>query len=384
MKHQHIMITGAMVATLLLAGCGGRDSSVDEDAVALAVRAQAAEAREFELRLAVQGAVECRVLANVSARVAGTLDAIFVEEGDVVVAGETVLFQIDPERLEQAVVIAEQNLEVLKASLQVAQASARMTQAQSDKAFLDYARYERLHEQKRVSDNEFETQAVRNAQAQASVEVAEANIALAERQVAQAESSLVIARKNLSDARVLAPISGVVSSRLAEPGEFMAAGQVVLRIEDLSTKEVVAFLPAAYHAQVQVGETAFRLMMNGKEAGRHLVTLKSPTVDPVLRTFEIKGAVGDDYDEVVPGNMAELTLVFASHENIGVPSEAVVFRGGKHLVFVVESGKSVARVIEKGLSNDGWTEVLSGLTSGDVVVYEGQAQLVDDVLVNVL
>lgn len=384
MNYQNITIIGLMTASLFLAGCGGGEADVAEEANALAVRAQAVEKREFERRLTVQGAVECRVFANVSARVAGTLDAIFVEEGDAVVAGETVLFQIDPKRLEQSVVIAEQNCEVLRASLQVAQASARMTQAESEKAFLDYDRYQRLYEQKRVSDNEFETQAVRKTQAEAAVEVAQANVALVERQVAQAESSLVIAQKNLSDARVLSPITGVVSSRQAEPGEYMTVGRVVLRIDDLATKQAVAFLPAAYHTQVSIGKTGFRLLMNGQDAGRHVVTLKAPTVDPHLRTFEIKGAVVEDHDEVVPGNMAELTLVFETQEGVGVPSEAVLFRGGEHLVFVVESGQAVARKIEKGLSNDGWTEVLTGLEGGELVIYEGQAQLVDGKPVNVL
>lgn len=379
---QMIMLATAVAAAAV--GCGRQEAGEAATRVAISVRTQAAESRTFERRLTVQGAVECKVVADVAARIAGNIDRIAVDEGDRVEAGKTVLFQIDPTSLEKAVTIAEQDLNVARASLEVARAQAAQTEAQAKKALLDFARFQRLHEQGKVSDNEFETRDVQRAQAEAARDVAKASVELAARKVEQAEAALGIARKNLADATVVAPIDGVVTRRLAEPGEHASVGKAVIRIEDLATKEAVAFLPAAHHAEIKPGETKFRLTVNGRDAGEHVVTFRSPTVDTRLRTFEVKGKIPEDRDDVVPGDLAQLTIVFETHSGIGVPASAVLHRRNRDLVFVVTDGKAIAREVVTGLAHDGWVEIVSGVDLGDAVVFEGQTLLVDGASVIVL
>ena len=363
-------------AAVLAAGCAKKESQGDDKGgSALSVLAIPAEARTFERRLTVQGTLEARIFADVAARAAGNLDELWVDEGDAVVAGKTALFQIDPVSRKNALTIAEQNLAVARASLAVAKASAEKTKAESRKANLDFERYARLHKEGKVSQNEFEAADLDRAQAQAAISVADSQVDLAERQVKQAEASLSMAQKSLDDTKIMAPISGVVSARNAEPGEHMAVGNVILRIEDVSSVEAAAFLPAQYYPDVEPGKTKFRLGVNGRDAGEHTVTYRSPTINPVLRTFEIKGRVEAAPGLAVPGNMADLTIVFEGRKGIGVPAASVLVRTGKQVVFVVKDGKAVAREVTTGFQNDGWIELLSGIEAGETVVTEGQTQL---------
>ena len=378
------LLAAALPAALLATGCGKPETAAAQTVRALAIRTQPAAERTFERRLTVQGTLEAKNYANVASRADGNLDAIWTEEGDAVVAGETPLFQIDPVSRENSLTIAKQNLAVAEASREVAEASAKKTEAEARKATLDFARYERLHQDGKVSDNEYEAAEVQNAQAKAGLAVAQAQVDLAKRQVKQAEASLAIAEKNLADARILAPISGVVSSRTAEPGEQMSVGRVVLRIDDLSVVEAAAYLPAQYYPEVVPGQTMFRLGIGGREAGAHAVTYRSPTIDPTLRTFEIKGQVAAADGLAVPGQMADLTIVFETRAGLGVPSAAVLVRGGKPAVFVARDGQAFLREVQTGFQNDGWTEILSGLEAGETVVVEGQTQLRDGLTVEVL
>ena len=332
----------------------------------------------------MQGSLETKNYANVASRADGNLDAIWVDKGDSVIAGKTALFQIDSANRENALAIAEQDLAVAQAALAVAKASAQKTEAEAHKATLDFDRYGRLHKDSRVSDNEFEAAEVQFESAKAGIAVSKAQVDLAESQVKQAEAALSIARKNLDDAKIVAPISGVVSSRSAEPGEQMSVGRVLLRIDDLSTVEAAAFLPAQYYPEVKPGATTFRLDVGGHPAGSHLVTYRSPTIDPTLRTFEIKGKVDAPNGLAVPGQMADLTLVFESRPGLGVPSASILTRSGKSVVFVAQAGVVAAREVQPGLQNDAWTEILSGLEPGESVVTEGQTQLRDGLSVDVL
>lgn len=381
-----VPFAAVLSAALLAAGCGKNETAAPaaETVRALAVRVQPVASRDFERRLTVQGTLEAKNYAHVASRADGNLDALWVDEGDPVVAGETALFQIDPVGRENSLTIAKQNLAVAEASLEVAEASARKTEAEARKAGLDFDRYERLHRDGKVSDNEYEAAEVQRAQAQAGLAVAQAQVDLAKRQVKQAEASLAIAEKNLADTKVLAPITGVVSSRAAEPGEQMSVGRVVLRIDDLAVVEAAAYLPAQYYPEVVPGQTTFRLGIDGREAGAHTVTYRSPTIDPTLRTFEIKGKVAAADGLAVPGQMADLTIVFETRAGLGVPSAAILDRAGKSVVFVAQDGRAVAREVQTGLQNDGWTEILSGLEAGATVVVEGQTQLRDGLPVEVL
>jgi len=378
------LLIAALVAAGLAAGCGKKEAAAEETVRALAVRVQPVAARGFERRLTVQGTLEAKNYATVAARAEGNLDAIWVDEGDVVVAGETALFQVDAANRENALTIAKQDLAVAQAALAVAKASAAKVEAESRKATLDFERYARLHKDGKVSPNEFEAAQVGNAQAQAGIAVAEAQTDLAERQVKQAEAALAIAEKNLADARLVAPLSGVVSARYVEPGEQMSVGKPVLRIDDLSVVEAAAYLPAQYYPEVAPDQTTFRLGIGGRAAGDHAVTYRSPTIDPTLRTFEIKGLLKSPGDAVVPGQMADLTLVFESRQGLGVPSAAILVRSGQTVVFVAQDGQASARPVETGFQNDGWTEILSGLAAGETVVVEGQTQLHDGMAVEVL
>ena len=379
------LLAAALSAAVLATGCGKKESAAAAETVrTLAVRAQAVAPRGFERRLTVQGTLEAKNYANVASRAEGNLDALWVDEGDAVVAGETALFQIDPVSRENALTIAKQNLAVAKASLEVAEASAQKTEAETRKATLDFNRYERLHKDGKVSDNEYESAEVARAQAQAGLAVAKAQVDLAERQVKQADASLSIAEKSLADTKILAPISGVVSSRTAEPGEQMSIGKVVLRIDDLAVVEAAAYLPAQYYPEVVPGQTTFRLGIGGREAGAHAVTYRSPTINPTLRTFEIKGQVASADGLVVPGQMADLTIVFEARQGLGVPSASILGRGGQSVVFVVQDGKAIAKEVQPGFQNDAWTEILSGLEAGETVVTEGQTQLRDGMAVDVL
>jgi RND family efflux transporter MFP subunit len=373
------------VAALATAGCGRRkEAAAAETARTLAVRTEEVQPKTFERRLSVQGTLDTKSYAHVAARVEGNLDAIWVDEGDTVVAGETALFQVDPTPREHALTIARQNLAVTQASLTVVRALAEKARVEARKAALDLARYERLHRDGRVTDNEFEAADVANAQALAGSAVAAAQVDLAERQVKQGEAALAIAQKALDDTKVIAPLSGTVSSRTAEPGEYMSVGRVVLRIDDLASVEAAAYLPAQYYPEVQPGKTQFRLGIAARDAGVHTVTYRSPTVNPVLRTFEIKGRVANAGTLAVPGSMAELTLVFETRAALGVPSAAVLIRAGRPVVFIVQDGRAVGREVRTGLQNDGWTEIVSGLAAGELVVTEGQTQLRDGMPVTAL
>lgn len=376
-KMNYMIPTATAVAALLaFAGCGQDKAATPateaKTETTIRVKTAKAASRAFEARLGVQGGVDAKSEANVSARISGNLDSIWVDEGDVVEAGKTPLFQIDPVSLSNEVTIAEQALSVAKSGLAVNEANLKSIEATARKAELDFARYERLHKEGRVTANEFETRETQNLQAKANIEVGKAQIALARQQVEQATARLTIARKNLEDAHIVAPLTGRISLRAADPGEFIAAGKPILKIVDPDKLEATGFVPAAYYGQIIQGKTTFRLSDGKRDLGPVTVTYKSPVVDTTLRTFEVKGLLSKEQAaSLAPGMMIGMQLVFETRESLGVPAGAVLIRDGKNVVFVAENGKAVQHEVKTGFANDGLVEILEGLEADDEVIYEG-------------
>jgi len=364
-----------------------QETPVPEQAAAeqrIAVVTTPAAMRGFKRSLVVQGNVEARNFAMVSARVPGTIETIYVDEGDAVTADETKLFQTDAVALEQNVQIGRHNLTVATCAKREALASLEKTRADFHKAELDHGRFQRLFEQKAVTADAFEQQQSRYQQLTAAVKLAEAQVDLTAAREDQAKAALAIAEKNLADATIYAPISGTVSERLQEPGEMGNPGEPVLRIDDTTVVEVAAYLPAEYYAEVRSGQTAMEIQISGIDPGTQTVTYKSPTIDARLRAFEVKCVLTNPPEGITPGAMARIAVVLESRKGLGIPSAAIQQRGGRAVAFVVTDGVAHQVPVTTGIESDGWTEIRdSDLAEKAAVVTMGQYMVEEGTPVNI-
>ena len=317
-------------------------------------------AMQFERALSVQGSVEAKQVALVSPRIAGVLDAIFVDEGDRVEAGKTPLFQTDSVKLTNTLEMRRREVEVEEYSLREKQAALEKEKASYDKAEYDWRRYLELFEEGVSANDEVEEARTEYRVCAAMVKHAEALVELAEAQLKQSRSAMAIAQKDLDDSLVVAPISGRVTERFQEPGEMGAVEDPVLRIEDPSLVEVSVFLPARAYGEVGTGKTMMQVTVGGVELGAHPVYYKSATIDTQLRTFEARCLLHDPPAVVAPGAMAQVEVVLERREGWGVPRGAIQQRNGGTVVFVAEGERAQMVPVKLGLEMEGMVEVLPG------------------------
>ena len=375
---KHAITFFSCVVLALLVGCG-RDDTASTTTLAdepLPVVTLAATNAVFERATTVQGSLESVDSAIVSARVPGPLLRVCVDLGDVVKAGETVLFEVDPVTVSNQVVIAREAAATARAQVAVAEANVRKARTVADKSVRDAERFERLHKEERVSDNEWERARTQRETSEADVAIAEASLQLARQQVSQAEAQRSIAERQFADATVLAPCDGVVAARLREPGEMVGAGVPVMKVTGKEQLKALAFLPARHYAEVIPGVTELSIRVGETTPIAAKVAAKSPAIDPRLRVFEVK-ALMPGSESATPGAMADFRIVFERREGLSVPQDAVLSRAAGTVVFVARDGTAKETPVEIGLRDSGRAEILSGLTPGDAVIVQGQTQLYD-------
>ena len=244
----------AIIAALSLAGCGKseQDPRTKQQLVRIATveRASAPE-RAFT------GAVAARVQSNLGFRVAGKVIERLVDVGQQVRARQP-LMRIDSADYQHAITAQTGN---------VAAAKARYVQAVAEEA-----RQHRL-----VGSG---------ATSRASYEQATAAAGTTRAQLDTAEAQLKVAKDELEYSSLLADADGTVVETLAEPGQVVSAGQIVVKLAHAGPREAAVNLPETMRPSI--GSSA-RATLYGKNLGS-IARLRqlSDAADPQTRTFEAR------------------------------------------------------------------------------------------------
>lgn len=370
------LVFGGFIIYGIAANKTARDSHRGEQSgekQAIPVVVEPISIEPFTERIVVQGNLEASNKVLVPAKIPGTLESIFVDEGDSVIAGKTKLFQIDALKLEKAVEMKKQALGVAQCALLEKKTRLEQVEADLKKAKIDYLRYEKLLDEKAVSRNEFEQMALRYKQAEVALKHIKALIDLAREQKHQAQTALAIVEKDLKDSLVYAPISGHVVLRLKEPGEMVGPGEPVLKIEDRETIEAVAFLPAHHYGNIHPGKTRINLRVYNHELENLVIDYKSPTIHEKLRTFVIKSFIDNPTGVFVPGAMVEMEVLLFRETGFGVPSTAIRIRNNSPVIFIIKDNKAHMLEVTTGIEDNGRTQISSREPlEGESVIIQGQ------------
>ena len=192
---------------------------------------------------------------DVATKLAGRVEQVLVDEGDLVEAGQ-VLAHMDTAELDAQRRRAEASLK--QAEQQFLQAKALLAQRISERVFAE----KELERSSQLVANGYATQETVDQRhtalntANAAVNAAKAGIDLADATILAARASIEQLDATIADAILKAPRGGRIQYRLALPGEVLAAGGKILTIADLTDIYMTIFLPARQAGRLAVGSEA--------------------------------------------------------------------------------------------------------------------------------
>lgn len=175
---------------------------------------------------------------------------------------------------------------------------------------------------------------------------------------------------------IRAPRAGFILEKSIVDGAHIQAGTDVYQIADLSKIWVTAEIYEHDAPWVEVGQPA--QMELTYEPGRVVegrVAYIYPTLDKSSRTLKVRLEFSNPDNRLKPGMFATVYIQFQRRDDVlAIPTEAIIHSGTRQIVFVnPQGGRFEPREITTGLVGDrDGTEVLSGLSEGDIVVESGQ------------
>jgi RND family efflux transporter MFP subunit len=300
------------------------------------------ETQTLERTLPLTGTLSPLVEATMKAKVAGELLQVAAREGESVKSGQ-VLARIDPTEVRARVAAREADMQAAHAQLVWAEKN-RITQ-------------QALLEKKFISQNAFDN-------VQSSYEVAVAKLRAA-------EADLVMAKKSLGDSVLIAPFSGVVAQRHAQPGERVPLDAKIISVMDLSRLELEAAVPAAEIGKIRVGQKVqFQIDGFGARAFDGRIERINPGTATGSRSISVY-AVIDNKDRVLRGGMFAQGAASLERIESGllVPLSAVREEAGQAYVYALGEGTIRRKPVKVGPADSaGRAQVLDGLAAGDRIV----------------
>ena len=322
----------------------------------IAVQTTTAKLADYPVIYSFSGKLEADKQSNLSTRIMGQIQHIYVKPGQKVNHGD-LLIQI-------------RNQDILAKKAQV-EANKVEASTAFESAEKDMKRYEALYESNSVSDKEMDDMRTR-------YDMAKARLAAVE----QMENEV---KENMRYASIRAPYSGVITTKFVQEGDMANPGMPLLSMESPSQWKVIARIPETDIAKVQLNDavkvkfTSAEVELEGKiiEINPSTTNTGNQYMAKVLVTVP-KNCTAKLYS----GMYAEVLFEHGTQKRILISESALIHRGQLVGIYAVsQSGNALLRWVKTGKTFGDKVEIISGLTDGEQYVMKSDSKLFDGALI---
>ncbi|HEX8287845.1 MAG TPA: efflux RND transporter periplasmic adaptor subunit [Pyrinomonadaceae bacterium] len=351
----------------------------------------------------------------------------YVNRGDVLVRLDNRDAQIKLEQARAQVAQAESGVRQAQAQVEAARANVRQTQArlgltegsnfnietfsqvraiaaQLELAEKELRRAERLvetgdiartiYDQRKAQRDQLRAQldearstasvavaAIRTAQSQ--VETAQAAVRSAQSAADTARTQVSSAEKAITDTIVYAPISGYVSDRAADLGEFAATNSKIATIVRTGVLRLRIDIPEQAIGQVAVGQgISLQTSAYPDRNFAGTVVRIAPNLNATSRTLTVEAEVENVGGLLKPGQFATVRVAQSKPAPaVMIPVTAVRTEGDNNRVYVIQDGFASERLVQLGFLENDYIEVKQGVRENETVATSNLNLLNDGVLV---
>ena len=310
---------------------------------AIPVETAPAEKGAISSYLLFNSTVETEAAVEIYPQTTGLVEEVWVEEGDRVSVGDTLL-QIDDDQLHLVAQEARVNFEHLEKG---------------------FERTDEMFRRRLISNQDYENKRYEMDQARLRWERAELE---------------------LEHATIRAPFSGVLTERQVQVGARVNQGTQLFALIKLDDMIARVFVPGQYLMEISPDQQAMVTSDFLKDRRfQGWVKRISPVVDPKSGTFKVTVGLKDRWEFLRPGIFVNVRIITDTHaEAVLVPKQAIVYDGGDRYVFVVQDSTASRIKLEGGYEDGEHVEALAGVEAGEPIIVVGQNGLKDKAKVKIV
>lgn len=358
MKNTKYILAATLGATMLLASCGSEDKKpVADNSPAVKVVVQTVSEDNDNGFLTASGKVEAAKSADISTRMMGYVDKIYVKVGDKVRKGQLLL----------SVNNADVSAKLAQVNAGIAEAEAAFANAEKD-----YNRFTALFNENSASQKELDD--------------ITANYNMAKARLESARQMKNEVNAQMGYANIRAPFNGVVTNKFISAGDMANPGMPLLEVESPGQYQVLAMVPESEimqiknHTEVSVLIKALDKTVKGK------VTEVSTSAKNTGGQYLVKVILDKTDAPILSGMYATVQFPVAPKAQsaaVMIPVEAIVNNGQLTGVYTVsQNNTALLRWLRLGRTFGDKVEVLSGLSADEQYIVSAEGKLFNGVKIS--
>ncbi len=201
------------------------------------------------------------------------------------------------------------------------------------------------------------------------------------------ESKIKTLKDQIGMSRITSPINGTVEEIPIKIGQSVAPGMTAFRVVNFSKIKVVADVAEAYSPRIKSNDSVLVYFPDFNQEYATRLSFTSKYINALNRTFGIEAQLGTLKQEVRANMIAVLKINdYKSANAFAVPANVIQKSMNEYFVYVAteEKGKKIARkqTVTLGMNYNGLTEVLTGLKAGDKIITSGYQDVNPNSLLN--
>lgn len=290
--------------------------------------------------------------------------------------------------LERTKILYESGI-VTQTELENIQSSADKMKLQLDNAKneLELNKNKIQEEMKKLSQATVEQAQAAVEQSYVTVEQSKATASQSQAAISQAGISLQNAQKQLDDTKVKAEIDGVIGNINISKGSTVNVQSQTMTISSQQKMKVSFGVSENVINKITTGSKVYvTISAVSSEPFETEISKLSYTADKQTKLYTIEAYINNDDNRIKSGMFAHIQFVTDKKENvIAVPLNTVIEQNDEKFVYIVDKNDIARKIIvETGLKNEKYVEIVSGLNIGDTVVVTGQDFISDGNTVNIV
>jgi membrane fusion protein (multidrug efflux system) len=177
---------------------------------------------------------------------------------------------------------------------------------------------------------------------------------------------------SISKTEIRAPYNGKIGLRNVSLGSYLTPTDIVATIREVDQLKLEFSIPEKYVKDIQKGYNVSFKIDGGEKMHKASVLATENSVDQNTRTLKVKALVNEHHPELVPGIFAKVNLQLGKdNDALMIPSQAIIPQARDKQVIVLHKDSVQFVVVETGIRDSAYVQILSGLKKGDTIVTSG-------------
>ena len=191
-------------------------------------------------------------------------------------------------------------------------------------------------------------------------------------QVENLKADILTTQIAISKTEIRAPYRGKVGLRNVSLGAYLSPNEIVATLRQVDQLKLDFSVPEKYAKDIVKG-SRIKFKIDGGTTNHNATVIATESgVDQTTRTLKIKAIVNEVHPELVPGVFARVSLQLGKNNKaLMVPTQAVIPQARDKQVIVLRKDSAQFTVVETGMRDSVFVQIISGLKEGDTIVTTG-------------